>query len=113
MNVRVRGRSGKHMLALSSSPFDPRQTLRLTLARCAPGGARQYGRLGAVASRHLRSTRLDSDLGSHALQRSETKNEGFEAQKLGVVPSTEVRCEQPGEPARSGDLSDAGSVELG
>jgi len=42
------------MLALSSSPFDPRQTLRLTLARCAPGGARQYGRLGAIASRHLK-----------------------------------------------------------
>jgi hypothetical protein len=37
-----------------------------------PRGARQYGRLGAIASRHLRSSRRDCDLSNRALPRSET-----------------------------------------
>jgi hypothetical protein len=38
----------------------------------APRSARLYVRSGAITSRHLRSSRLDSGLGSHGLQRSET-----------------------------------------
>ena len=41
----------------------------------AVGGARQYGRLGALASRLLRSSRLDSDPGSHALTRIGDNND--------------------------------------
>src|SRR5216683_2748547 len=38
-NVRVRGQSGKHMLALSSSQFDPSQTLRLRCTMPAFGSS--------------------------------------------------------------------------
>jgi hypothetical protein len=43
--------SNRHRNDSRSLPsFDPLQTLRPTLARCASGAARQYGRLGAIAS---------------------------------------------------------------
>jgi hypothetical protein len=83
------------------SENDPRLALRLKLARCAPGGARWCGRLGANASRHLRSGRLDFDHGgrgcrdrrqrvkappngpSASRQREETKTNVFEADQSG------------------------------
>jgi len=69
------------MLALSSSQFDPRQTLRLTLARCALVRAIGRDRLTTVEV-----WPLDSGLGSHAFQQSEV----FPKEKHDVTTPTSV-----------------------